>query len=226
MHLEIISALPALALLHQAGSARCPRAIPTRSQQPSRRIASATSGSLMFATAMSGISRRGRGHVRRKTAECNYPRSRGKETGQIFGKTPCRNAPEGRRPPSGPGSWEPVARSPGYFTWTPIGSLRSPDDSSCAFAPLLDPSRIDVPLPWRSHQCCPRLEGLRGLRTMITISGLTYADSEPVLLRFALRVAARAQGWLPAGWPLPALWITTEGFWLHFPAPSQPQAFA
>ena len=35
---------------------------------------------------------------------------------------------------------------------------------------------------------------------MITISGLTYAASAPALLRFALRVAARAQGWLPAGW--------------------------
>ena len=32
------------------------------------------------------------------------------------------------------------------------------------------------------------------------ISGLTHAASVPALLRFALRVAARAQGWLPAGW--------------------------
>ena len=44
----------------------------------------------------------------------------------------------------------------GSFTWTPIGSLRSPGDPSCAFAPLLDPGRTDVPLPWRSHRCCPR----------------------------------------------------------------------
>ena len=55
MHLLMVSALPAFALLHHSGSARCPRATPTRSQQPSVRIASATSGSLMFATAMSGI---------------------------------------------------------------------------------------------------------------------------------------------------------------------------
>ena len=34
----------------------------------------------------------------------------------------------------------------------------------------------------------------------MTISGLTYAALAPALLRFALRVAARTQGWLPAGW--------------------------
>jgi len=32
------------------------------------------------------------------------------------------------------------------------------------------------------------------------ISGLDHAASAPALLRFALRVATRAQGWLPAGW--------------------------
>ena len=32
------------------------------------------------------------------------------------------------------------------------------------------------------------------------ISGLTHAASAPALLRFALRVATHAQGWLPAGW--------------------------
>jgi hypothetical protein len=32
------------------------------------------------------------------------------------------------------------------------------------------------------------------------ISGLTHAASTPALLRFALRVAAHAQGWLPTGW--------------------------
>src|ERR1700751_1465564 len=94
--------------------------------------------------------------------------------------------------------WVPAARSSGYFTWTPIGSLRFPDDPSCTFAPLLDPGRTDVPLPWRSHRCCPRLTRQRGLRTM-HISGLTHAASAPALLRFALDVAARAQGWLPAG---------------------------
>jgi hypothetical protein len=103
--------------------------------------------------------------------------------------------------------WSPLpARALGYrspavpvhFTWTPIGSLRSPVDPSCTFAPLLDPGRTDVPLPWRSHRCCPRLTRQRGLRTM-HISGLTHAASVPALLRFALHVAARAQGWLPAG---------------------------
>jgi len=87
----------------------------------------------------------------------------------------------------------------GSFTWTPIGSLRSPGDPSCAFAPLLDPGRTDVPLPWRSHRCCPRFVRQRRLRTM-RISGLTHAASAPALLRFAFRVATHAQGWLPAGW--------------------------
>ena len=32
------------------------------------------------------------------------------------------------------------------------------------------------------------------------ISRLDHAASAPALLRFALRVATRAQGWLPAGW--------------------------
>ena len=58
--------------------------------------------------------------------------------------------------PSRPGRWVPVARSAGRFTWTQVGYLRSPGDPSCAFAPLLDPGRTDVPLPWRSHRCCPR----------------------------------------------------------------------
>jgi hypothetical protein len=32
------------------------------------------------------------------------------------------------------------------------------------------------------------------------ISGLTHAALAPALLRFTFRVAAHAQGWLPAGW--------------------------
>jgi hypothetical protein len=107
---------------------------------------------------------------------------------------------EGLEAPSpGPGIWLPVARSADDFTWTPMGSLKYPGDPSCAFAPLLDPGRTDVPLPWRSHRCCPRLMEQRRLRTM-GISGLDHAASAPALLRFALRVATRAQGWLPAGW--------------------------
>jgi hypothetical protein len=105
----------------------------------------------------------------------------------------------GWRPPPGPGIWLSVARSADDFTWTPMGSLKYPGDPSCAFAPLLDPGRTDVPLPWRSHRCCPRLMEQRRLRTM-GISGLDHAASAPALLRFALRVATRAQGWLPAGW--------------------------
>jgi hypothetical protein len=110
-----------------------------------------------------------------------------------------RSAPEGVEASSRPGHWAPDARSSGCFAWTPIGSLRSPGDPSCAFAPLLDPGRTDVPLPWRSHRCCPRFERQRRLRTML-ISGLTHAASAPALLRFAFRVATHAQGWLPAGW--------------------------
>lgn len=106
---------------------------------------------------------------------------------------------EGRRSPPGPGSWMPATRSSGSLTWTPVGYLRSPGDPSCAFAPLLDPGRTDVPLPWRSHRCCPRFVRQRRLRTM-RISGLTHAASAPALLRFAFRVATHAQGWLPAGW--------------------------
>src|SRR5215467_10468140 len=78
-------------------------------------------------------------------------------------------------------------------------SLRSPGDPSCAFAPLLDPGRTDVTLPWRSHRCCPRLSQQRRLRTM-SISGLTHAASAPAVLRFAFRISTHAQGWLPAGW--------------------------
>ena len=110
-----------------------------------------------------------------------------------------RSAPGGVEAPSRPGHWEPDARSSGCFTWTPVGSLRSPGDPSCAFAPLLDPGRTDVPLPWRSHRCRPRLLSQRRLRTM-RISGLAHAASAPALLRFAFRVAIHAQGWLPAGW--------------------------
>src|SRR5215472_18492450 len=62
---------------------------------------------------------------------------------------------EGRRSPPGPGSWMPATRSSGSLTWTPMGSLRSPGDPSRVFAPLLDPGRTDVPLPWRSHRTAP-----------------------------------------------------------------------
>jgi hypothetical protein len=95
--------------------------------------------------------------------------------------------------PSWPGRWVPVARSAGRFTWTPVGYLRSPGDPSCAFAPLLDPGRTDVPLPWRSHRYCPRFVRQRRLRTM-RISGLTHAASAPVSCCHSR--ARLASGWL------------------------------
>jgi hypothetical protein len=107
---------------------------------------------------------------------------------------------KGRRTPPGPGTCDPVARSSGYFTWTPVGSLRSPGDPSRAFAPLLDPGRTDMPLPWRSHRYCPPLTSTTKASDNVYISRLNHAASTPALLRFALRVATRAQGWLPAGW--------------------------
>jgi len=55
MHLRIVWAFPAWALLHHSGSARCPRATPMKSQHPSTSICSATSGSLMLQTAMIGM---------------------------------------------------------------------------------------------------------------------------------------------------------------------------
>src|SRR5262249_57111150 len=106
-------------------------------------------------------------------------------------------AGRGAHPASGLGCRQPGVS--GSFTWTPIGSLRSPGDPSCAFAPLLDPGRTDVSLPWWPHRCCPRFVRQRRLRTM-RISGLTHAASAPALLRFAFGVATHAQGWLPAGW--------------------------
>jgi hypothetical protein len=42
-----------------------------------------------------------------------------------------------------------------------MGSLRSPGDPSRVFAPLLDPGRTDVPLPWRSHRASPVSETRR-----------------------------------------------------------------
>ena len=63
---------------------------------------------------------------------------------------------KGGRPPSGLGSLGTGSPWFRLFHVDAKGSLRSPGDPSRAFAPLLDPGRTDVPLPWRSHQCCPR----------------------------------------------------------------------
>src|SRR6267154_2910750 len=110
-----------------------------------------------------------------------------------------RRAPGGAEVPSRPRVLDAGHPQFRLTRGTPMGSLRSPGDPSRVFAPLLDPSRTDVPLPWRSHRCCPRLLSQRRLRTM-RISGLAHAASAPALLRFAFRVAIHAQGWLPVGW--------------------------
>ena len=105
---------------------------------------------------------------------------------------------EGRRLLPGPGLVVPAARSAGSCAWARMGSLRSPDDPSRTFALLPDPGRTNVPLPYRSHRCCPRLPRRRRLRRL-QISGLTHTALVPVDLRFAFCVATHAQGSLPAG---------------------------
>jgi hypothetical protein len=108
--------------------------------------------------------------------------------------------PEGWRTLPGPGfglaGRPPFRRS---LVWTRMGSLRSSGDPSRAFAPFHDPGRTDVPLPLTVTSMLPPLPIRRRLRHWL-ISGLTPAASAPRRLRFALRVATRAQGSLPAGW--------------------------
>ena len=48
--------------------------------------------------------------------------------------------------------------------WTRMGSLRSPGDPSCAFAPLQDPGRTDVPSPLTVTSMLPPLGRRRRLR--------------------------------------------------------------
>ena len=130
-----------------------------------------------------------------------------------------RGAPGGLEDPSQPGhlgAGRPQCR---LLTWTPIGSLRYPGDPSCAFAPLLDPGRTDVPLPWRSHRCCPRLIKQRRLRAMRISGSITQLQH---LLSYASRFVlplTRKAGFRLAGWPLPGgcrtLWTTVRGFSLH-----------
>jgi hypothetical protein len=130
---------------------------------------------------------------------------------------------KGWRPPPGLGTWVPAARSSGYFTWTQAGPLRSPGDPSCTFAPLLDPGRTDVPLPWRSHRCCPRVEHNEGFGRCKFRGSLTQLR---YLLSYASRFAlplTRKAGFRLAGWPLPGgrrtLWIATKGFSSHEHSP-------
>jgi hypothetical protein len=108
---------------------------------------------------------------------------------------------------------------PAHFTWTPIGSLRYPGDPSCASAPLLDPGRTNVPLPWRSHRCCPRFEDNEGFGRGGFRGSLTQLKH---LLSYASRFVSpltRKAGFRLAGWPLPrgcrTLWTTTKGFRSH-----------
>jgi len=108
--------------------------------------------------------------------------------------------PEGRRSSSRPGLL--VSRCPirpARRTWTRTGSLRSSGDPSCASAPFPDPGRTDVPSPFSVTSMLPPLPIQRRLRRLL-ISGLTPAALAPAAIRFALRVATRAQGSLPASW--------------------------
>jgi hypothetical protein len=83
--------------------------------------------------------------------------------------------------------------------WTQLGPLRSSGDPSRTFAPFPDPGRTDVPSPFSVTSMLPPLPIQRRLRRLL-ISGLTPAALAPAAIRFALRVATRAQGSLPAGW--------------------------
>ena len=110
------------------------------------------------------------------------------------------SAPGRLEDPSRPGLW--VGRPPAFpasLVWTRMGSLRSSGDPSRAFAPFHDPGRTDVPSPLTVTSMLPPLPIRQRLRHWL-ISGLTPAASAPRCLRFALRVATRAQGSLPAGW--------------------------
>jgi hypothetical protein len=111
-----------------------------------------------------------------------------------------RSAPRRSEVPSRPGLW--VAGRPSFrlsIVWTQLGPLRSSGDPSRAFAPFPDPGRTDVPSPFSVTSMLPPLPTQRRLRRLL-ISGLTPAALAPAAIRFALRVATRAQGSLPAGW--------------------------
>ena len=76
----------------------------------------------------------------------------------------------------GPGlSFHRRPQAPAHFTWTRMGSLRSPGDPSRASAPLLDPGRTNVSSPYRPHRCCPRFAHSEGFGNCI--SGLAHAAS-------------------------------------------------
>src|SRR6266849_10668176 len=78
-----------------------------------------------------------------------------------------------------------------------MGSLRSSGDPSCAFAPLQDPGRTNVPSPLSGTSMLPPLAGRRRLRQCL-ISGLTRSFGTRCRTLHA-GVAAHVQGLLPAG---------------------------
>jgi hypothetical protein len=106
--------------------------------------------------------------------------------------------PEGWRPLPGPG-FGVIGRPsfPTSLAWTRMGSLRSSGDPSCAFAPLQDPGRTDVPSPLAGTSVLPPLGGRRRLRQCL-ISGLTRSFGTRCRTLHA-GVAAHVQGLLPAG---------------------------
>jgi hypothetical protein len=109
-----------------------------------------------------------------------------------------RGAPGGTEVPSRPGLWVPAARISGFCVWTQMGSLRSPGDPSCAFAPLLDPGRTDVPLPWRSHRYCPRFKHSKGFGDAnFGAHSRSFSTCSPTLRVSRCHSRARlASGWL------------------------------
>src|SRR6201999_1343358 len=62
--------------------------------------------------------------------------------------SPLPALPAGGGPPQAKIFVQPViSNCRRTFTWTRVGPLRFPDDSSCASAPFQDPGRTDAPSP-------------------------------------------------------------------------------